>query len=67
MTPWFLARSSSISAEHLPDILTGLRRLLRDRGIIVITTPNMHGLVPRVRHALGVDFLHDPVPPTSWG
>lgn len=50
-----------ISVEHLPNILSGLRTILRDEGIIIVTTPNLHGLAPRVRHALGADFLHDPV------
>jgi hypothetical protein len=44
-----------------------LRGALRPAGIIVITTPNLHGLAHRVRYALGVDFLHDPVAHDSMG
>ena len=56
-----------ISVEHLPHILGSLRGILAPAGIIVITTPNLHGLIPRLRHALGADFLHDPVAHAAMG
>jgi 2-polyprenyl-3-methyl-5-hydroxy-6-metoxy-1,4-benzoquinol methylase len=56
-----------ISVADLPSILSGIRRMLRDEGILIVSTPNLHGLTPRIRHALGVDFLHDPVKHDKMG
>ncbi len=50
-----------ISAEHLPAVFRVVAGLLEDDGVLIVTTPNLHGLVYRVRHALGADFLHDPL------
>src|SRR5262249_49921576 len=56
-----------ISVAHLPGILRGLRASLTEGGVVVITTPNLHGLAVRLRDALGAAFLHDPVPSGAMG
>lgn len=56
-----------ISGEHLTSLLRRLRGLVRPGGLVVVTTPNLHGLAFRVRHLLGVDFTHDPVPDATMG
>lgn len=55
--------------EHLPSpSLPQAMRNLRDAAEkAVITTPNLHALRYRLRHVIGVDFQHDPVPDPAMG
>lgn len=58
--------------EHLPvtaapGAIAFFRRVLRPGGLLIVTTPNLHGLRYRLRHAIGADFLHDPVPHPTMG
>lgn len=56
-----------IPGDDMPAVLTGVREKLRDGGVLIVTTPNLHGAMARLRHLLGVDFAHDPVPDEVMG
>ncbi len=50
-----------VPSVHVPKMLRFFHRLLAPDGRVIITTPNLHGMKMRLRHLLGIDFLHDPL------
>jgi len=51
-----------IPSNHMTPIFNTIHTLLKEGGLFIVTTPNLHNFYFRISHLLGTDYERDAVP-----